>query len=171
MALRVLLVALLLLTATGCVARTAGSDDGVPADFAGEITYRNGTVAPPYHYEWRVEFGADTARLAWSPGYETAETWTETADLDADGRQSLYDRLRETGVFEFEDSGDEGLVGGPTGRATFDGVPGADDSGTLGTSAASQDLLDEVVAATRAVFPAGVWAEMERKQAEWGDGQ
>ena len=166
---RVLLVALVLLAGCG-VAAQAGQprgDGGMPADFVGEISYGNGSVAPPYHYEWRVEFDTSTARLVWTPGYETTEEWTETVDLGTAERQRLYDRIEKTGLFEFENS-DDGMVGGATGRATFGRPPNVfHDTGTLGTSEAGQDMLDELVAATRATFPDHVWSEMERKQGEW----
>ena len=167
---RVLVVALVLLA--GCGARGDAPDatesgGGMPSDFVGEVSYSNGSVPPPYHYEWRVAFDTGTARLVWTPGYDDAEEWSETVDLDREQRQRLYDRIRETGLFEFENS-DDGMVGGPTGRATFGRPPNLrHDTGTLGTSEAGQDMLDELVAATEATFPAHVWAEMERRQDEW----
>jgi hypothetical protein len=174
MSLRLLLIAVLLVVA-GCAATpgkavpandTPGNDtpaDTMPADFAGEVNYGNGSVAPPYHYEWRVEFDTRTARLTWSPGYAGTETWTETVDLDAGTREALYDRLHQAGLFEFPDEPDDGLVGGPTGHATFGDLY----DGALGTSEAGQDMLDEVVAATEDVFPDQVWAAMEQRQRDW----
>ena len=154
------MVALVLLA--GCGSEVAA---GMPADFAGEVTYANGSVPPPYHYEWRVAFDTGTARLEWTPGYDgTEETWTDTVELDDEARRRLYDRIENTGLFEFRNSDDD-MVGGPTGRARF-GSP-RHDTGTLGTSEAGQDMLDELVAATKATFPDRVWAEMERKQSEW----
>lgn len=165
MTLRLVVVALLLAVA-GCGqgAATPGkpvpteTDKTMPADFAGEISYANGSVAPPYHYEWRVEFDARGATLTWTPGYEGTESWTETVgDID---RERLYDRLDRAGLFEFTDS-DDGLVGGPTGRADFGALH---DTGTLGTSEAGQDMLDEAAAAARDLFPAEVWTRMEQRQ-------
>ncbi|MFI7679957.1 hypothetical protein [Actinophytocola sp. NPDC049390] len=166
---RVLVVALLLLA--GCGARVEPglprADDSMPADFVGEITYGNGSLPPPYHYEWRVEFDTGTARLEWTPGYDGTETWTETVDLGEEERRRLYDRIEKTGLFEFDDS-DDGMAGGATGRATFGRPPDLiHDTGTLGTSEAGQDMLDELVAAVEPIFPDRVWAEMERKQSDW----
>lgn len=174
MTLRLVLIAVLLVVA-GCGqgAATPGKavpvndtpGDTMPADFAGEIRYANGSVAPPYHYEWRVAFGVDTARLTWSPGYEGAETWTEDADLDTGTRTTLYERLHDAGLFEFTNEPDDGLVGGATGRASFGSLY---DSGTLGTSEAGQDMLDEVVAAAEDLFPDAVWTTMAQRQRDWG---
>ena len=167
MSLRLVLIALLLVVA-GCGQGAAEPDDAMPPGFVGEISYRNGSVAPPYHYEWRVEVEERSARLEWTPGYDGTETWTETVDLDAGARESLYDRLRRAGLFEFTNRADEDLVGGPTGRATFGRAQDVFyDSGTLGTSEAGQDMLDVVVAATRPVFSEGVWAAMEQRQRDW----
>jgi hypothetical protein len=167
MSLRLVLIALLLVVA-GCAATPMPANDTpgdtMPSDFAGEISYANGSVAPPYHYEWRVEFDTRTAHLTWSPGYDGTEKWTEAVGLDSGTRESLYDRLHEAGLFEFTNEPDEGLVGGATGRAAFGSFY---DSGTLGTSEAGQDMLDEVVAATRAVFPDEVWTAMEQRQRDW----
>jgi hypothetical protein len=167
MSLRLVLIAVLLVVAgcgQGAVAGTAApARSGMPGDLVGEISYANGSVAPPYHYEWRVRFDTEAAHLTWSPGYEDTEEWTETVELGADARTKLYDRLDQAGLFEFTEDTDDGLVGGPTGRATFDGLY----DGTLGASEAGQDLLDEVVAATKAVFPDEVWAGMEQRQRDW----
>lgn len=165
---RVLLVALVLLA--GCGVERTGAGPAAPAmphDFVGEVGYSNGSLPPPYHYEWHVEFDTGTATLAWTPGYEGADTWRDTVDLDDETRRRFYDRLQDAGLFDFEDA-DDGMVGGPTAWATFEGTPdGRHDTGTLGTSDAGQDVLDELVDATEALFPAEVWAEMERKQDEW----
>jgi hypothetical protein len=163
---RIVLVVLVLVVA-GC-GREHRRADTAPAGLVGEISYSNGSVAPPYHFRWRVEFDARGARLEWTPGYGDTETWTETADLGADERSALRQRLRETGLFEFTGE-DDGLVGGPTGRARFasDGY----DSGTLGTSEAGSRMLDAVVAVTRTAFPDAVWTAMERRQDQWGDRQ
>ncbi len=160
MTLRLVVIALLLVVA-GCgqgTAATPEKTDGMPADFAGAISYANGSVAPPYHYEWRLEFDDRSATLTWTPGYEGTEPWTET--VDDVNRERLYDRLESKNVFEFTDT-DDGLVGGPTGRADFGDLH---DTGTLGTSEAGQDMLDEVVAAAKELLPADVWTRMEQRQ-------
>lgn len=171
---RLSLVALLLVLVAGCGAQVQGDPtaadnpaDAMPADFAGEVTYANGSVPPPYHYEWRVEFDDSSARLTWSPGYEgdQKEEWTEEVDLGEDDREAYYDRVKETGLFEFDNS-DDGFVGGPTGRARFGDLH---DSGTLGTSEEGKDMLEAVVAATEELFPAEVWSGMEGKQKAWED--
>jgi hypothetical protein len=70
---RLSLVALLLVLVAGCGAQVQGDPSGdptagaMPADFTGEVTYANGSVPPPYHYEWRVEFDTSTASITWSP--------------------------------------------------------------------------------------------------------
>jgi len=171
MSLRLVLIALLLMVA-GCgqTAKpgTATPEAAMPDDFVGEISYRNGSVAPPYHYEWRVAFDTEAAHLTWSPGYEGTETWTETVELGADERARFHNQLSSAGLFEFTEDADDGLVGGPTGRATFGQEPDVFyDSGTLGTSEAGQDMLDEVVAATKGVFPGEVWADMASRQSAW----
>src|SRR5687768_963753 len=87
---------------TACASTDPGqptADEQVmPADFAGTVEYANGTVAPPYHYEWNVTFDEKAAVVEWRPGYEErTEPWRETVEITAEQRQQLYDRLRELG--------------------------------------------------------------------------
>ncbi|MGQ0839003.1 hypothetical protein [Actinokineospora sp.] len=163
----------LLLCLTAALGLLAGcssdrSPDALPADFAGSVEYRNGTVAPPYHYEWTAEFTATEATVRWRPGYaEATEPWTETVALPADRRAELYRALRAAGAFE-DTPDDDGLTGGSLGsvRLTADGRTYS--PGTLGRSRESQDRLDAVRDAVMAAVPTEVWDGMQRRQEQWG---
>jgi hypothetical protein len=164
---RVALLALLLLVA-GCAHRSSA----MPADFAGTVEYANGSVPPPYHFQWRLSFDASTATVEWTPGYEEdGERWRETVDITADQRQRLYDRLRDSGVLDFDERTDEGIAGGSTGSVTLTLDGATHDTGALGTSGVGQDLLQDVVDAVRDLVPADVWAGLEDRQSEWGERQ
>lgn len=173
MSLRVVLLAFLLLVA-GCATETPGvpaevpvADDAMPADFTGTVDYGNGSVPPPYHYEWRVRFDEATATVEWTPGYEEPEPWRHSVDIDDAKRERLYEMLREADAFTFDDNTDEGIVGGSTGSAELVADGKTYDTGSLGTSRAGQRVLDDVVAAVEELVPADVWAEMKDKQDEW----
>ncbi|TDV53911.1 hypothetical protein [Actinophytocola oryzae] len=171
MAMRAVLLVLLLVVA-GCATERPGTpsaDDTVmPADFAGSVTYANGTVAPPYHYEWRLTFDDTTAAIEWTPGYDRSTTpWRETVDITADQRATLFGVLRDLGVFDLDAAGDDGMVGGPTGGVEVTSDGRTYDPGTLGLSKDSATLLDGVVDAVHDLAPAEVWDGLEDKQDDW----
>jgi hypothetical protein len=156
---RKLLVLAVLLTLSACVSRTEPPEEA----FAGTIEYERGSVPPPYHYAWRLDVDTTTATLAWTPGYDDVDPWTATVDITEQDRERLYERLDTAGVLGFEDNPDEGLAGGSTGRVTTQDT----DTGTLGSSRAGQDLLDEVREAAEDLVPDQIWRDMNDKQDEW----
>lgn len=169
MSLRVVLLAFLLVVA-GCAKEDPGvpvAGDGTPADFTGTVEYGNGSVAPPYHYEWRVRFDRATASVEWTPGYEETEPWSHLLDIGVEKRERLYDMLRDAGAFTFDDNTDEGITGGSTGSVELVADGKNYDTGSLGDSRAGQKVLDDVVAAVEELIPADVWAQMKDKQDEW----
>jgi len=168
----VLALALLLV---GCAQRSPGApvaDDTVvaavmPADFGGTIDYANGSVPPPYHYEWRMTIGATTAEVAWRPGYDEVQPWRNSVDITPEQRERVYDRLRDLGVFELAPDTSEGISGGSTGSIELVADGRNYDPGTLGMSRAGQDVLDDIVDAVQALVPADVWDGFQDQQEQW----
>jgi len=169
-----------LLTLLFLVSACASTDPGtptadeqvMPADFAGTLDYANGTVAPPYHYEWTVRFDESSAVVEWRPGYEEAvEPWRETVDITGDQRSQLYGRLRELGVFDMAEAKDDGMVGGPGGSIEVTAGGRTYDLGTLGSSEDSVRVLKDVADAVRELVPGNVWHGLETKQDEWSEQQ
>jgi hypothetical protein len=166
----VLLTLVLLLT--GCAeAGTPVPDETavpvMPVDFAGTVDYGNGSVAPPYHYEWQVRFDEASAEVSWTPGYDQTQPWREHVSITADQREHLYSALRDAGVFEAGKATDDGMVGGPTGSVELTADGRTYTPGTLGTSEDGQRLLRDVVAAVEELVPADVWAGFEDRQDDW----
>jgi hypothetical protein len=169
-------ILVLLLVVAGCVQHSPGAptadDQVMPADFAGTVEYGNGSVAPPYHYDWVLRFDESTAVVEWRPGYDSAtEPWRETADITEDQRQRLYGRLRELGVFGGAEATDDGMVGGPGGSVEVTAHGRTYDPGSLGGSDASVRLLEDVADAVQELIPAEVWAELRDKQDVWSEQQ
>jgi hypothetical protein len=172
---RAVILVLLLLVAA-CTQRDPGTpkadESAMPADFAGEVSYANGTVAPPYHYEWTVTFDDATAVVEWRPGYEEGtQPWRETVDITADQRATLYGRLRDLGVFDMAKASDDGLVGGPGGHLEITAGGRTYDPGSLGSSEDSAQVLRKVADAVRELVPADVWDGLAAKQDDWSDRQ
>lgn len=165
-------VLLLLLLVAGCAQQSPGTpkpDDKVmPADFAGSVNFANGTVAPPYHYEWTVTFDASTAVVEWRPGYEEGtQPWRHSVDITDEQRAGLYQKLRDLGVFDMEQAIDDGLVGGPGGHIEVTAGGTTYDPGSLGSSEDSSRVLRKAADAAKELVPADVWAGLEAKQDEW----
>jgi hypothetical protein len=162
----------LLFVVSACASTDPGEPtvDGqvMPADFAGTVNYANGTVAPPYHYEWSVRFDESKAVVEWRPGYSSdVEPWRETVDITEDQRSTLYGRLREIGVFDMGAAADDGMVGGPGGSIEVTAGGRAYDPGSLGSSEDSARVLTAAADAVRALVPADVWAALRDKQDAW----
>jgi hypothetical protein len=169
-------VLVLVLLVAGCARSNAGTpvpDERVmPADFAGVVEYRNGSVAPPHHYEWRLRFDGTTAVVEWRPGYDdTTPPWREAVDITDDQRRHLYGRLHDLGVFTMAKPVDEGLVGGPTGSVEATAGGKTYGGSGLGQDEASTDLLADVVAAVEELVPAEVWDGLTARQDAWGERQ
>lgn len=172
---RLVLTALLFLV-SACASTDPGTptadEQVMPADFAGTVNYANGTVAPPYHYEWSVRFDESSAVVEWRPGYsESIQPWRETVDITDDQRSKLYGRLREIGVFDLGQAKDDGLVGGPGGSVEVTAGGRAYDPGTLGSSEDSVRVLRDAADAVKELVPADVWSAMRTKQDEWSEQQ
>ena len=173
---RAVTLVLMVLVLAGCAQPSPGTptadDQVMPADFAGKVSYGNGSVAPPYHYGWRLTFDASTAVVEWTPGYdETFQPWRESVDITGERRAALYERLRDLGVFDMAAATDDDMVGGPTGTVEITANGRTHDPGTLGLSEDSGQLLDDVVAAVEKFVPADVWDGLRARQDDWAAAQ
>jgi hypothetical protein len=172
----VVFLVLSLLMVAGCAERRAGvptADEHVlPADFAGVVEYANGSVPPPYHYEWRVTFDSSTAAVAWRPGYgESTQPWRKTVHISDAQRTRLYGQLRDLGVFGGAEADDDGMVGGPGGTIEVTAGGRTYHHGSLGGSERSGQLLEDAADAVRELIPADIWAGLEAEQDDWGERQ
>jgi hypothetical protein len=161
-------------TAPGSPSATpfAGPADTMPADFTATIEYDNGSVPPPYHYEWRLRVTESAAELTWRPGYEFEKDlprWVETVPVDQAGRERLYDRLRSAGALDSAPPDDEPAGGGGSSGSVEVAAGGQTyDTGQLSSSRAGQDILDEVDDAAREMVATEVWDRMRDKHDAWG---
>jgi hypothetical protein len=169
-------ILVLLLVMAGCAQQRPGTpnadDQVMPPDFAGTVEYGNGSVAPPYHYDWVLRFDGSTAVVEWRPGYDSAtEPWRETADITEDQRQRLYNRLVDLGVFDGVQATDDGMVGGPGGSVEVTARGKSYDPGSLGGSDESVRLLEDVADAVEELIPVRAWDGLRDKQDAWSEQQ
>src|SRR5690242_15643215 len=64
-----------------------------PADFTASYHWAEGSLPPPFHYEYTIDVAADgTVTLTYVPDYpnEGVPEWVETVSLDAAQLDALY---------------------------------------------------------------------------------
>jgi hypothetical protein len=91
-------------TPTATAAPTAAHPlpDTRPADFSVRYHWAEGSLPPPYHYEYTVSAGpGNTLAIAMIPDYPSDDvpTWTETAPLDDATLDALFALAVEQGAF------------------------------------------------------------------------
>lgn len=170
----------LLLALAGCAAEAGtptpepvpGAE--MPDDFAGTITFRTGSLPPPYHYSWEVRFDEDSAEVVWQPGYdESVPAFRETAPLDREQRELAYERLRAAGQFEaLPGAADEdAMAGGPTAEVEVVAGGRTYAPGTVGEIEETTDMVDAVEEAGAGLLPPEVWESLEARQQTWSEQQ
>lgn len=147
---------------------TAGPAATMPGDFTATIEYGNGTVPPPYHFEWRLRVTESDAELSWRPGYqEDAPVWKETVPVDRAGREQLYERLRTAGAFDPAPAEEPGLAGGSSGSVEVVADGRTYETGQLSSSREGQEVIDELRTAAHELVPVRVWDGMQDKHDAW----
>jgi hypothetical protein len=74
-----------------------------PADFALEFRWAEGSLPPPYYYEYTITIdNAGNGTVVFSPDwdFENPPVWTETFSLDAAALDALYAAFRDNGLFD-----------------------------------------------------------------------
>lgn len=139
-----------------------------PDDFALEYRWAEGSVPPPYHYEYviRLEPSGEGQVVMW-PDYprEGVPEWTESFSLSADELDALYETMVSEGLLTEEwTESDEPSVGGPTSslEATAHGrqveMPDSLETGVQMSRAAA------IAEALRASVPEAIWSDLEARR-------
>lgn len=87
-----------------CASLSGGSSapETRPADFSVRYDWWEGSLPPPYHYQFSVTIAPDgTGQVTYTPDYPSTDTptWVETFALDEAQLDALYAQLRDLGVF------------------------------------------------------------------------
>ena len=96
-----------LLVVVVLVAAACGDDDGpaadeMPADFVADYSWIEGSVPPPFHYEYTIEIRADGAsQITMIPDYPGSDVpeWTVPLDIGDSGLASVWRAVVDNGVF------------------------------------------------------------------------
>jgi hypothetical protein len=99
-----LLLTLLAVFCTGCAAfhPLNNEENARPDDFSVEYEWREGSLPPPYHYEYTVIIKpSGQSEIVMTPDYAsiTAPKWTEYYMIEEQGLNDLYRVLVENGLF------------------------------------------------------------------------
>jgi hypothetical protein len=95
---------LLIVVLIGCsrLSPTTDVPDTRPDDFSVEYGWREGSLPPPYHYEYTIIIKPDgQGEVTMIPDYpsETAPKWTETFTVKEEELDSLYQVMVANGLF------------------------------------------------------------------------
>jgi hypothetical protein len=161
-----LAIALLLLAACG----TDAAEGPPPADFSLRYDWREGSLPPPYHYEYTITLAADGAGLmALTPDYPGpgVPVWEEPFSLPPAEVDRLHDLMVEQGLLrERWRAEDDPPVGGSYAslEVTRDGerieIPPFPPEGQRERAAA-------IFAAVEAVVPQPIRDDLQRRRAEY----
>jgi len=99
-----LLLTLLAFSCIGCttIHPSTNEQNTKPDDFCVEYEWREGSLPPPYHYEYTVIINhSSRGEIALTPDYPstTVPKWTEFFMLEEQGMNDLYRVMVENGLF------------------------------------------------------------------------
>src|SRR4030042_2071201 len=99
-----LLLTLLAVFCIGCATFHPSTNDqnARPDDFCVEYEWREGSLPPPYHYEYTVIINPSSrSEIALTPDYPstTVAKWTEFFKVEEQGLNDLYRVMVENGIF------------------------------------------------------------------------
>ncbi|MBI3775889.1 MAG: hypothetical protein HY273_10120 [Gammaproteobacteria bacterium] len=138
----------------------------LPDDFDVRYTWREGSVPPPYYYEYRIHLAAPgSAEVTLIPDYPAAGVpqWREIFSVTPSQLETLYRHLLTLG-----------LLSTPWQAAAHPPVGGSSESLTIQAqrrkieipffAAAMQDIrVNETVTAIRALVPQTLWDTLEMR--------
>lgn len=141
-----------------------------PDDFALVYDWREGSLPPPYHYEYSITLTAKgNCEVIMIPDYPASDVpqWRELFQVSAADRDRLYGQLRELGLFTTSwREASELRVGG----SSEDIVVVADGKQVKIPSQVveSQEArAAEIYAAVKAIVPPETWAKLEAQLKEY----
>jgi hypothetical protein len=150
-------------TVTAAPTATDPVPDGRPADFSVRYDWAEGSLPPPYHYEYTVSAGpGNTLTITMIPDYPSDDvpTWTETAPLDDATLDALFALAVEQGAFTTAwQQTDDIPVGGSSWSLTL--TAGGREIDIPAYLIETQTAAAEAIAnAVVALVPADAWARL-----------
>ena len=166
---RLLLLALLPLACALFTPETPAMDTR-PSDFSVRYDWYEGSLPPPYHYEYTLTIASDgSGTVTLVPDYpgEGVPEWTETFTLTPEALDALFAQVVEHGAFSTRwREVDDPPVGGSfyTVALTANGETVTIPSFVPENQAGAQDAIS---AAIRAAVPAEVWQTLDSQREQY----
>jgi hypothetical protein len=138
-----------------------------PGDFSVRYDWFEGSLPPPYHYEYTVAIAADgTGTVTMVPDYpgDAVPVWTESFTLDQAALDDLYRQLAASGAFTTRwAEEDDPPVGGSyaTTSLTANGASVSIPSSVVPAQSAAQG---EIAAAINAQVPQEIWDRLQAQR-------
>jgi hypothetical protein len=144
--------------------------DTRPADFSVRYDWYEGSLPPPYHYEYSISVDSSGAGVVeMVPDYpsEDVPVFTETFTVEPAALEALFDQLVEHGAFTVQwREEDDPPVGGSYASTTLTAngetieIPGFV---VPDQAAAQSDIADAVTA----LVPQAIWDELEAQRQQY----
>jgi hypothetical protein len=148
--------------------------DTRPADFSFEYNWSEGSLPPPYHYEYliRLQPVGQGQVVFWPdyPGFAGVPEWVESFSPDSDQLDQLYQIMVDQGLFtEAWKAQDDPPVGGSSEwmAVTAHGQNIEIPAFVLPEQAAA---VSEIYTALRSLVPQAIWDKLEKQRQEYVEG-
>lgn len=141
-----------------------------PADFSVLYEWYEGSMPPPYHYEYTLRVAADGAgTLTMIPDYpgEGVPVWTETFTVEPAALDALYRQLAEAGAFTTNwREEDDPPVGGSYATAT---LTGSGETVVIPSFVVPNqgEAQDDIFAVLEALAPAALREKLETQRQQY----
>lgn len=132
--------------------------DSMPNDFTVRYKWREGSVPPPYYYEYTISVSRGSAgKIDFLPDYPIHDppVWTETFDVAGEALNRLYTLMVEKGVFTKSWTEiDDGRIGGSL--QWMELTVGGEEF-LVPSVIEEAGIIKEVYDAIKALVPQGIW--------------
>jgi hypothetical protein len=141
--------------------------DTRPADFSVRYNWYEGSLPPPYYYEYALELAPDgSGTMTLIPDYpsEDVPVWTETFTVEPGGLDALFAQLVEHGAFTVQwREEDEPPVGGSHASTTLtaNGETIEIPSFVIPAQSAAQSEISDAI---NALVPQAVWDRLNAQR-------
>lgn len=163
---------LLIVVLSSCSRLSPATDvpDARPDDFSVEYEWREGSLPPPYHYEYTIVIKPDSeGEVTMIPDYpsETAPEWTETFTVEEEELDSLYQVMVDNGLFTQKwRTLDLSPVGG--GRQSMTVTAGGEQVTLEPHLVSDQEVSAEAMySAVEALVPKEIWDKLNARREQY----
>ena len=139
-----------------------------PIDFSIQYKWCEGTVPPPYYYEYTIWLGPGSrGRIDFLPDYpmHNPPVWTEPFDVEAEALDRLYALMVEKGVFKRSWTEiDDGRIGG---SLEWMRVTVAGKKFTVPSVIEEAGIVKDIYSAIKALVPESIWAKLRAQREQY----